>query len=71
MIIKTDFELKLDDKDNDNNDTSKDTRSVPSLINTRLKKKEMRYKDYILVVCMFSLYVCLLFVLRRQRQESK
>jgi hypothetical protein len=71
MIIKTDFELKRDDKDNDNNDTSKDTRSVPSLINTHLKKEEMRYKDYILVVCMFSLYVCLLFVLRRQRQESK
>jgi hypothetical protein len=39
MIIKTDFELKLDDKDNDNNDTSKDTRSVPSLINTHLKKE--------------------------------
>jgi len=39
MIIKKIFELKIGDKDNDNNNTSKDTRSVPSLINTHLKKE--------------------------------
>jgi len=39
MIIKTGFELKIDDNDNDNNDTSRNTRSIPSVINTHLKKR--------------------------------
>jgi hypothetical protein len=39
MIIKTGFGLKIDDNDNDNNDTSKNTLSVPSVINTHLKNE--------------------------------